>query len=94
MKNHFQIEAIVLIALLSLAAGCSSAEKENPPLVSVEITAATKTSISQTVTAEGVVFPLQQATVAPKITSTIVDFKIQRETRLDQSWKKTLICYF
>jgi multidrug efflux pump subunit AcrA (membrane-fusion protein) len=82
MKNRLQIEAIGLIALLSIAAGCSSAEKENQPLVSVAVTPATKTSISQTVAAEGVVFPLQQATVAPKITSTIVDFKIQRGSRV------------
>ena len=39
-------------------------------------------SVSQFVTAEAVVFPLKQATVAPKITSTVADFKVQRGSRV------------
>jgi multidrug efflux pump subunit AcrA (membrane-fusion protein) len=68
----------VLTLTLATVAGCRSPEKEAEPLVNVEVTPAEKTSISQVVTAEGVLFPLRQATVAPKITSTITDFKIQR----------------
>jgi HlyD family secretion protein len=72
-------------ATLSLAlclSGCSSAEKETEPVVSVTVTPAEKTSISQTVVSEAVVFPLKQATVSPKITSTIADFKVQRGSRV------------
>jgi multidrug efflux pump subunit AcrA (membrane-fusion protein) len=58
--------------------GCREKEKEVEPIVSVQVTPAAKTSISQLVTAEAVVFPLRQATVSPKITSTIADFKVQR----------------
>jgi HlyD family secretion protein len=76
---------VSLGATLSLALclwGCSSAEKETEPVVSVMVTPAEKTSISQTVVSEAVVFPLKQATVSPKITSTIADFKIQRGSRV------------
>src|SRR4030095_16559142 len=45
---------------------------------------AAKQAISQFVSAEAVVFPLKQATVSPKITSTIVDFKVQRGSRVKQ----------
>lgn len=76
---------IVFIVVSALAAtGCSSAEKEATPVVSVQVTPAAKTSVSQIVTAEAVVFPLHQATVSPKITSTIVDFKVQRGSRVKQ----------
>ncbi len=62
--------------------GCSSPEKEKEPVVTVQATLAEKTTISQLITAEAVVFPLKQATVSPKITSTIADFKVQRGSRV------------
>jgi HlyD family secretion protein len=78
MKNHSRNGTALLLAILSAGIGCSSSEKEKEPVVSVEVSPAGKTSIAQAVTADAVLFPLSQATVAPKITSTIVDFKIQR----------------
>lgn len=77
-RRLLQLGLLVLTLTLVALAGCSSPEKEAEPLVNVEVTPAEKTSISQVVIAEGVLFPLRQATVAPKITSTITDFKIQR----------------
>jgi HlyD family secretion protein len=74
---------VVLLASFTLA-GCSPAEKEKEPVVSVQTTPATRQTVSQFVSAEGVVFPLRQATVSPKITSTIVDFKVQRGSRVKQ----------
>jgi HlyD family secretion protein len=78
MKNLEINGTIVVLALALLGTGCGPAEKEKEPVVSVEITPAAKSSISQTVVAEGVVFPLNQSSLAPKITSTIIDFKVQR----------------
>jgi HlyD family secretion protein len=63
-------------------AGCSAAEKEKEPVVTVQTASAEKQSISQFVSAEAVVFPLRQATVSPKITSTVADFKVQRGARV------------
>jgi HlyD family secretion protein len=72
------------IAMLGpfVLAGCSPAEKEKEPVVSVWVAPAEKQSVSQLVYAEAVVFPLKQATVAPKITSTIAEFKVQRGNRV------------
>jgi multidrug efflux pump subunit AcrA (membrane-fusion protein) len=64
--------------LLSFSSGCKSAEKEKEPVVSVQTTPAQRAPIAQTVTAEAVVFPLEQATVAPKITSAVKHFFVQR----------------
>ena len=48
------------------------------PEVSVQVEPARLGDISQVVTAEAVVFPLEQAVVTPKITSTIKSFPVQR----------------
>lgn len=64
--------------------GCSPAEQEKEPVVTVQTAPATKEDISQFVSAEAVIFPVKQAIVSPKITSTIVDFKVQRGSRVKQ----------
>jgi HlyD family secretion protein len=71
-----------LAAVLSIASGCSKAEKEKEPVVSVQTTPAQRASISQTISAEAVVYPFEQATVAPKISSTIRKFYVQRGARV------------
>jgi HlyD family secretion protein len=71
-----------LLFVFCLSAGCSPAEKEKEPVVSVQVKPAERQSVSQFVSAEAVVFPLRQATVSPKITSTIADFKVQRGARV------------
>jgi len=77
------IASLSLFAALALT-GCGGAEKEKEPVVSVQVAPAAKQTISQFVSAEAVVFPVKQATVSPKITSTIVDFKVQRGSRVKQ----------
>jgi HlyD family secretion protein len=67
---------------LSVLAGCGSAEKEKERVVTVQTEPAERQAISQFVSAEAVMFPLKQATVSPKITSTIADFKVQRGARV------------
>jgi HlyD family secretion protein len=61
-----------------LMAGCSQAEKEQEPIVTVQVTPARRAAISEVVSSEAVVFPLEQAVVSPKITAPIAEFKVQR----------------
>jgi HlyD family secretion protein len=68
--------------LFGFAWGCAKEEKEKEPEVSVQTTPAEKEDISQIVNEEAVIFPLQQATVAPKITSTIKQFLVQRGSKV------------
>jgi HlyD family secretion protein len=72
----------VLTVMLCVASGCSTAEKEKEPVVSVQTTPAERGSISQIISADAVVYPLEQATVAPKISSTIKKFYVQRGSRV------------
>jgi multidrug efflux pump subunit AcrA (membrane-fusion protein) len=69
-------------AVLLIAAGCGQKEKKKEPIVSVQATPAQRATISQSVSTEAVVFPLEQATVAPKITSTVKKFLVQRGARV------------
>lgn len=71
-----------LLAVSCFLAACSSKEPEVVPEVAVQVTPAKFGDISQIVTAEAVVFPLQQAVVTPKITSTIKSFEVQRGGRV------------
>jgi len=76
-----RVAAYAVFGTLFLS-GCGKAEKEQEPVVSVQVTPAQRGPISQVITSEAVVFPLEQATVAPKITSTVKKFHVQRGTRV------------
>ncbi len=67
---------------LFISVGCSKKEAEVVPEVSVQVTPAKTGDVSRIVTAEAVVFPLQQAIISPKITSTIKSFAVQRGARV------------
>jgi HlyD family secretion protein len=69
---------------LLLLAGCKKDEKEKEPVVSVQATLVQRAPISQVISAEAVVFPLQQAIITPKITSTISKFLVQRGSPVKQ----------
>ena len=71
----------ILFPLLVLCA-CSQKEQEATPEVSVQIAPVKIGDIAHVVTGEAVVFPLQQAVVTPKITSTIKSFEVQRGARV------------
>ena len=74
--------AAVSVALMALLAGCGGEAQTPEPVVSVQTKPAEHANISQVVSSEAVVFPLRQATIAPKITSAIADFKVQRGSRV------------
>jgi len=65
-----------------LASGCGNAQTEKAPVVTVQTTPAERATISQAVSAEAVVYPLEQAVITPKITSTIGKFLVQRGSRV------------
>ena len=76
--------APVLLGWMVFLSGCGSSEKEPEPLVAVQVVPAKRGPIAQTITAEAVVYPLQQAVITPKITSTIRKFHVQRGSRVKQ----------
>lgn len=82
MTSHKLWRLSSILLSLFLLCACSPREQEAIPEVSVQIAPAKVGDISQVVTAEAVVFPLEQAVVTPKITSTIKSFQVQRGARV------------
>jgi HlyD family secretion protein len=80
--SHRTWLATALAGLLYVCGGCSQQEKEKEPVVSVQTTPAQRAPIAKIVSVDAVVFPLEQATVAPKITSNVKKFYVQRGTRV------------
>ncbi|MBZ5701623.1 MAG: efflux RND transporter periplasmic adaptor subunit [Acidobacteriia bacterium] len=76
--------ACALAALLAAMSGCGSQEKEKEPVVSVQTTPAQRGPISRIISAEAVVYPLQQAVITTKITSTVSKFLVQRGSAVRQ----------
>jgi HlyD family secretion protein len=73
-----------LIFILGLAAtlvGCAKKE-EAEPVVSVQVQLAKRSTISEIVSTGAVVYPIEQAVITPKITSTIKSFEVQRGSRV------------
>jgi multidrug efflux pump subunit AcrA (membrane-fusion protein) len=80
--GQWRAALLLPVSAAALLAGCSSAEKEPEPLVAVQTAPAKRGPIELTVSSEAVVFPLEQAVITPKITSTISKFYVQRGTRV------------
>jgi HlyD family secretion protein len=78
------VAAISLFAMALTTFGCTASEKEKEPVVTVEAAPAERTEISAVVSAEAVVFPVQQSIITPKITSTIREFKVQRGSKVQK----------
>jgi HlyD family secretion protein len=74
---------LLLFALATLYA-CGGTTPEPEPVVSVHTSPAKHGPIALTISAEAVIFPLQQAVITPKITSTIKKFYVQRGSSVKQ----------
>jgi HlyD family secretion protein len=81
---HFVFRSGTVFAISVLALGCSAPEKEKPLVVSVQVTPVNVAPISDVISAEAVLSPLQQAIITPKITSTIKTFLVQRGSHVRQ----------
>jgi len=69
---------IHIVTGIVLLGGCSKEPAEKEPVVSVQTVPAERRPVSQIVSAEAVVYPLEQANIAPKITAAVKKFYVQR----------------
>src|SRR5436309_5966199 len=72
-----------VLALLPLAA-CSKEKGEPQPIVSVQAAPVKQGSISQTVTADALLFPINQATITPKIAAPVLKTYVTRGSKVHQ----------
>jgi len=79
MPTH---KIVLALAALSLLSACSKAEKEVEPIVSVQVAPVKQGSIEKVITAEAVLFPLQQASLTPKISAPVKRFYVNRGSKV------------
>ncbi len=73
--------SLAILPLLFLPA-CSSNSAEKESAVPVQVVTVRKETVQRTVTAEAVLFPLQQAAITPKISAPVKTFYIKRGSRV------------
>lgn len=77
-----QTPIVCLTAVIVAMLGCSKAEREAEPVVSVQVVTVSRTSIEKVISSEAVLFPLQQAAVTPKISAPVKQFFVNRGSRV------------
>jgi len=77
------IRAVAVLSALSLMA-CSKPQAEPQPVVSVQAEAVKQGAISQVITADSVLSPINQATIVPKITAPVLKAHVVRGTKVHQ----------
>jgi HlyD family secretion protein len=80
--NSRRAICLALGAALLFVSACSKEPAEKEPIVPVQIAAVEKTTIQFTVVAEGVLFPLAQSAIVPKISAPVKTFLVTRGSRV------------
>jgi HlyD family secretion protein len=73
---------LVLVAALFMSAGCSREPKEVEPTVAVQAATAKKMPLNHTITAEAILYPLQQAAITAKISAPVKAFYVKRGAKV------------
>lgn len=76
--------ASALTCRLLLSGGCSKAPGDTEPTVAVAGVFAEKATLQLTITAQAVLFPLQQAAITPKINAPVLRFYVNRGGKVHQ----------
>src|SRR3989475_5071643 len=71
-----------VMLFLSFLSSCSKDTGEKAPVVPVQVATVEKTTLQRTVTAEAVLFPLQQSAIVPKISAPVKAFYVKRGSRV------------
>src|SRR6266446_10038539 len=87
MKSAFSampLRSFIFLTLvpLLLPSGCAKDSGEKEPAVPVQVVAVEKKTIQHTVTAEAILFPLQQSAITPKISAPVRTFYVKRGAKI------------
>jgi RND family efflux transporter MFP subunit len=81
--RKFVLSALTAVLVLFLFS-CSKEEKDPVPEVSVQVAAVEQTTLQHTISAEAILFPLEQAAITPKISAPVKAFYVKRGARVHQ----------
>lgn len=71
-----------LVGTVLFFSGCSKEPGEKEPTVAVRAVVAEKATLQETITAQGILFPLQQAAITPKISAPVSKFYVNRGSKV------------
>ena len=78
------IAPIAAVVACALAAGCGSKEEqEQAPIVTVDVAPVLSSQIQRTIRVDGLLYPLQQAAIVPKITAPVKKMYVERGARVN-----------
>jgi len=83
-KSSRAVRLLALSLALALLMACSDKSKETEPAVPVQIVQVEKTTLQQKVSAEGVLFPIAQSAIVPKISAPVQKFLVNRGSHVHQ----------
>jgi multidrug efflux pump subunit AcrA (membrane-fusion protein) len=75
---------VILVSALSILSACSGKAAEKESVVSVQVVTVERTTLNHTVSAQGVLFPLAQSAITPKISAPVKAFYVKRGSRVHQ----------
>jgi HlyD family secretion protein len=84
-RNAGRVISLVAVALaIFLAIGCGKGEKEEAPEVTVQAAPAATSDISRVINTEGIIFPVAQSAITPKINAPVKKFYVVRGQKVRQ----------
>jgi multidrug efflux pump subunit AcrA (membrane-fusion protein) len=85
-RNAGRVIALVALAMAFsvVTIGCGKGEKEEAPEVSVQASPAATADISRVVNTEGIIFPVAQSAITPKISAPVKKFYVVRGQKVRQ----------
>jgi len=90
-RRTIGMKSAVLLTHALMLLGCGAAEKEPTAVVTVQVAPAKRGPIESEVTSDAVIYPVEQAVITPKITSTIAKFYVQRGSKVKQGQRLALL---
>lgn len=79
---RLQITVAGAIALTGAMLGCSKEPAENATVVSVQAATVQRTEIKRVISAQAILYPLEQAAITPKVTAPVKQFYVNRGSRV------------
>lgn len=78
VRSSFRMIAAVVVGGTLVATGCSKEEKKPEPVVTVQAATARRASIDRVISAQALLYPIDQAAITPKISAPVAKFYVQR----------------
>jgi HlyD family secretion protein len=75
---------VLFLPTLFCAVACSKGEKEKEPVVSVQAASVRQGEIQHVISADAVLYPIQQSAITPKITAPVKQFYVNRGSKVKQ----------